>query len=349
MSLKFGQARDSEHFPTKKGRNLNLESEVFMAPGFSRVGSIISGALGQDPGPDRFTTRRTDQSKASKDSCGLGLRDRRRRLTAIKQTVEEEVYVTSQGGRETWESVAAMEDGRVIEVGCEDEGLNGQEAKQHECELEKSSSADEANQQQMQEATEDGYSDDGTRVILNQFVEVMAAGEKERYEAGMPKELEEVYVAASKTAIEKAVRERGDEMDRMRKIELIREGVRRGYFQENNRPEDVLDDRQENRGEEKARQTENVCPDVNVTLDSERRREMWADKWNKGGDVTGQQQQEVGRQVADDEDGDGWQQGGGQQQQEDTRQAADDDETRQGGQQQQENRQEVGKGGEKQS
>ena len=40
-----------------------------------------------------------------------------------------------------------------------------------------------------------------------------AVGEKEReeilerYEAGMPKELGEVHVAASKTAIEKAVRE----------------------------------------------------------------------------------------------------------------------------------------------
>ena len=49
-----------------------------------------------------------------------------------------------------------------------------------------------------------------------------------RYEADMPKELEEVYVVASSAAIEKAVRERGDEIDRMRKIELIREGVSSG-------------------------------------------------------------------------------------------------------------------------
>ena len=53
----------------------------------------------------------------------------------------------------------------------------------------------------------------------------------------MPKDLGEVYVAASKTAIEKAVRE----MDRRKKIELIREGVRRRYLRENSRPEDVLD------------------------------------------------------------------------------------------------------------
>ena len=48
-------------------------------------------------------------------------------------------------------------------------------------------------------------------------------------------------MAASRTAIEKAVRERGNEMDRMWKIELIREGVRRRYFPENSGPEDVLD------------------------------------------------------------------------------------------------------------
>ena len=86
--------------------------------------------------------------------------------------------------------------------------------------------------------------------MLDRFVEVMEAvgeGEREemirRYEAEMQKELGEVYVAASRTAIEKAVRERekGNEMDRMRKIELSREGVRRRYFRENSGPEDVLD------------------------------------------------------------------------------------------------------------
>ena len=62
-----------------------------------------------------------------------------------------------------------------------------------------------------------------------------------RYEAEMPKELGEGYVAASRVAIEKAVREKGNEMERMRKIELIREGVRRRYFRENSGPDDVLD------------------------------------------------------------------------------------------------------------
>ena len=62
-----------------------------------------------------------------------------------------------------------------------------------------------------------------------------------KYEAEMPKELGEGKVAASRAAIEKAVREKGDEMERMRKVELIREGVRRKYFRENSGPQDVLD------------------------------------------------------------------------------------------------------------
>ena len=62
-----------------------------------------------------------------------------------------------------------------------------------------------------------------------------------KYEAEMPRELGEGYVAASRAAIEKAVREKGDEMERKRKVELIREGVRRRYFRENSGPEDILD------------------------------------------------------------------------------------------------------------
>ena len=72
----------------------------------------------------------------------------------------------------------------------------------------------------------------------------------------------------------------------------------------------AAEDRQENRGEEKERQT----VDVNLTPDSERRRKMWEYRWKQGGDGTGQQQPEDGQRVADDDDGDERQQGGQQQQ-----------------------------------
>ena len=41
---------------------------------------------------------------------------RKRIQTAIGGAREEEIYLTSQGRRETWKSVAAMENGRVVEV-----------------------------------------------------------------------------------------------------------------------------------------------------------------------------------------------------------------------------------------
>ena len=69
--LELGQARDSEHFPVKKDRNLNPESEVFMARIF-QIWVSHSGVLGQDPGVDRFPTRRTDQSKARQARTVVG-------------------------------------------------------------------------------------------------------------------------------------------------------------------------------------------------------------------------------------------------------------------------------------
>ena len=86
------------------------------------------------------------------------------------------------------------------------------------------SSADETHQQQTQEELQRKVTQTMAQVgMLDRFVEVMAAvGEKEReemvkkYEAEMPRELGEVFVAASRAAIEKAVREEGDEMERGR-------------------------------------------------------------------------------------------------------------------------------------
>ena len=215
--------------------------------------------------------RRIDHSKASKDRCGFegqtkavdvgGTEEEtiKRIQTAIGGAREEEMYVTSQGRRETWESVAAIENGRVIEVTVKMRGGMGKKRSKKnrnpwntpssESELENSSSTDEMHQQQTQEELQRTVTQRMAQVgMLDRFVEVMAAvGEEEReemfkrYEAEMPKELGEGYVAASRVAIEKAVREKGDEMERMRKIELIREGVRMRYFRENSGPDDILD------------------------------------------------------------------------------------------------------------
>ena len=162
---------------------------------------------------------------------------RKRIQTSIGGSREEEMYVTSQGRKETWESVAAMENGRVIEVIVKIRGGMGKKRNtknrnlwntpSSESELEKSSSIDEMHQQQTQEELQRTVTQRMAQVgMLDRLVEVMAAvGEEEReemfkrYEAEMPKELGEGYVVASRVAIEKAVREKGDEMERIRKIE----------------------------------------------------------------------------------------------------------------------------------
>ena len=71
------------------------------------------------------------------------------------------MHVTSQGRKETWKSVAAMENGRVIEVTVKKRcGMGKKRSKKNrnpwstpssESEPEKSSSTDEAHQQQTQE------------------------------------------------------------------------------------------------------------------------------------------------------------------------------------------------------
>ena len=237
--LELGQAGDSEHFPVKKGRSLNQVSEVFMARIFQIwVSQFRSFRPGSRSGQISDETNRPEQSKQGQlwvrfegktravDLGGTEEEMRERIQTAIKQTWEGEVYVTNQGRRETWKSVAAMEDGRAIEVTVKMKGGVGKKrgkknrnpwnTPSSESEPEKiqsgSSSADEADQQQMQEELQRKVAQAMEQV--NKFVEVMAAvGEKEReemigrYEAGMPKELEEVYVATIKTAIERAVRE----------------------------------------------------------------------------------------------------------------------------------------------
>ena len=146
-----------------------------------------------------------------------------------------------------------MEDGRVIEVATKMRSGTGKKRNKKnrnpwntpssESELEKSSSTDEIHQHQTQEELQRMVTQTmEQRGMLGRFVEVMAI-EKERRcsggtKLGCRRNWEEVYVAASRTAIEKAVRERGNEMGKMRKIELIREGSE----------EEVLSGKQQARG-----------------------------------------------------------------------------------------------------
>ena len=125
------------------------------------------------------------QTKAV-DVGGTEEETRKRIQTAIGGAREEEMYVTSQGRKETWESVAAMENGRVIEVTVKMRGgMGSMRSKKNrnlwntpssESEPGKSSSTDEMHQQQTQQELQRTVTQRMAQVgMLDRFVEVMAA------------------------------------------------------------------------------------------------------------------------------------------------------------------------------
>ena len=83
--------------------------------------------------------------------------------------------------------------------------------------------------------------------VLDQLVEglaVMEGEERERMmqtcEAAVPRELRDRNSVAGKATIEKLVAERVFEKERTRKVRLIKEGIRRKYFQKDSGPGDIL-------------------------------------------------------------------------------------------------------------
>ena len=95
-------------------------------------------------------------------------------------------------------------------------------------------------EKKVKEALEEGS-------ILDQLVEglaVMEENEREKvmqmYEAAVPRELRDRNIVAGKATIEKLVEERAFEKERKKKVRLIKEGVRRKFFQQGSGPGDIL-------------------------------------------------------------------------------------------------------------
>ena len=83
--------------------------------------------------------------------------------------------------------------------------------------------------------------------VLDQLVEglaVMKGEEREKmmqmYEAAVPRELRDRNLVAGKATIEKLVAERKFEKERKKKVSLIKEGIRRKFFQQGSGPGDIL-------------------------------------------------------------------------------------------------------------
>ena len=82
----------------------------------SRSGQISDETNRPEQSKQRQVWVRFEGHTKAVDVGGTEEETRKRIQTAIGGAREEEMYVTSQGRKETWESVAAMENGRVIAV-----------------------------------------------------------------------------------------------------------------------------------------------------------------------------------------------------------------------------------------
>ena len=83
--------------------------------------------------------------------------------------------------------------------------------------------------------------------MLDQLVDGLAVTKGEEremmmqmYEAGVPRELRERNIVAVKPTIARLVEERAFEKETQKKVRLIKEGIRRKYFQKGSGPGDIL-------------------------------------------------------------------------------------------------------------
>ena len=110
------------------------------------------------------------------------------------------------------------------------------------------SSAEERDDEKLQEVLErkvtKALEEGGVLAQLVEGLAVMKGEERERmmqiYEAGVPRELRERNIVAGKVTIERLVEERVFEKERKKKVRLIKEGIRRKYFQQGSGPGDIL-------------------------------------------------------------------------------------------------------------
>ena len=177
------------------------------------------------------------------------------------------MYVICEGRRLSWRELAGLRDGKTAEVMIELKGgMSKKKSKKNpwntpsqsssgsEPEIIRTetggSSAEERDDEKLQEVLEkkvtEALKEGG---VLDQLVEglaVMKGEEREklmqRYEAAVPRELRDkmVDIVAGKATIEKLVDERRFEKERKKKVRLIKEGIRRKFFQQGSGPGDIL-------------------------------------------------------------------------------------------------------------
>ena len=176
------------------------------------------------------------------------------------------LYVVSEGRRLSWEGLAGLDDGKMAEVMIELKGgmskkknrrnpwTTPSQSSGSEPEIIRtetgSSSNEERDDEKLKEVLEkkvaEALKDGGVLDRLADGLAVMSEEEKEKmmqkYEETVPREVREKMTdsVAGRKMIDRLVEERRFEKERQRKVKLIKEGIRRKFFQQGSGPNDIL-------------------------------------------------------------------------------------------------------------
>ena len=199
-----------------------------------------------------------------KDESAREIEERIRRWMRVKEGMG--LYVVSEGRRLSWEGLAGLDDGKTAEVMIELKGgmskkknrknpwttpsqSSGSEPEIIRTETGSSSNEerdDEKLKEVLEKKVEEALKDGGVLDRLADGLVVMSEEEKEKmmqkYEETIPMEVREKVTdrLAGKKMIDKLVEERRFEKERQRKVKLIKEGIKRKFFQQGSGPNDIL-------------------------------------------------------------------------------------------------------------
>ena len=199
-----------------------------------------------------------------RDESAREIEERVRRWMRVERGMD--LYVVSEGRRLSWEGLAGLDEGKMAEVMIELKGgmskkknrrnpwTTPSQSSGSEPEIIRtetgSSSNEERDDEKLKEVLEkkvaEALKDGGVLDRLADGLAVMSEEEKEKmmqkYEETVPREAREKMTdgVAGRKVIDRLVEERRFEKERQRKVKLIKEGIKRKFFQQGSGPNDIL-------------------------------------------------------------------------------------------------------------
>ena len=199
-----------------------------------------------------------------RDESAREIEERVRRWMRVERGMD--LYVVSEGRRLSWEGLAGLDEGKMAEVMIELKGgmskkknrrnpwTTPSQSSGSEPEIIRtetgSSSNEEREDEKLKEVLEkkvaEALKEGGVLDRLADGLAVMSEEEKEKmwqtYEETIPMEVRENVIdgVTGRKMIDKLVEERRFEKERQRKVRLIKEGIKRKFFQQGSGPNDIL-------------------------------------------------------------------------------------------------------------